>query len=46
MTELVDMLLLDIGNVARHNKDRFEFSMSRAGKHAHSFIVQHGINDY
>lgn len=38
MTELVDLLLSDIDNVANENKDRQEFSMKRAGEFASGFF--------
>jgi hypothetical protein len=46
MTELVGMLLTDIADVARHNKDRIEHTMNKAGKHAHAFLAANGIDDY
>ena len=46
MTRLADALLEDIGDIARHNKDRPEYSMSKAGKFAHGFFVKNGIGDY
>ncbi|MCK5603190.1 hypothetical protein KAR91_15010 [Candidatus Pacearchaeota archaeon] len=46
MTELADSLLTEIADVARHNKDRHEHSMQKAGKHAHSFMAVSGIEDH
>lgn len=44
MTELVNRLLTDIDYVAA-NKDRPEFSMSRAGKHASEAFDIYGITN-
>ncbi|HAR37543.1 MAG TPA: hypothetical protein DCS09_02590 [Porphyromonadaceae bacterium] len=46
MTELVDRLVKDIADVARFNKDRGEYSMKRAGQHAHHFLLSLGMEDY
>ena len=46
MIGLVGSLIGDIADVARFNKDRQEYSMSRAGEKAHSFLLSHGIEDY
>jgi len=46
MTELFNNLLADIAEVARFNKDRVEYSMNKAGKHAQSSLAVHGIEDY
>ena len=43
MTELVDQLISDIYILANKNKDRYEFSMSRAGKFADKFLDELGI---
>ena len=42
MTKLVDKLIYDIDRVAME-KDRHEYSRSRSGKHADSFLNQLGI---
>lgn len=46
MTDLVEGLLYEIGSVARHNKDRHEDSMKKAGKFANEFlghiVAEHG----
>lgn len=34
MTELVDNLITDIDSVSYNNKNRYEFSMKRAGQYA------------
>ena len=45
MIALVDRLMSDIAVVAE-NKDRAEHSMKVAGKHAHRFFANNGIEDY
>ena len=46
MTALLDCLMADVADIARFNKDREEYSMNKAGKHAHSFFAKNGIEDY
>ena len=43
MTDLVDRLLSDIDSVAWRNKNRHEYSRSRAGKYADEFQTKMGI---
>lgn len=43
MTEVVDVLLTDIGWVAENNKDRGEYSRKRAGDFANKFYTKLGI---
>ncbi len=38
MCDLTSDLIIKIGAVARNNKDRGEYSMARAGKHADEFL--------
>ena len=46
MTGMLDTLLGDIMDVARHNIGRTEYSMKQAGKHAHNFLHSIGIDGY
>ena len=46
MIDLTESLIAEIGDVARFNKDRHEHSMSQAGKRAHKFFADQGIDDY
>jgi len=39
MCELVEMLITDIREVSK-NKDRYEYSMKKAGKYADDFLKQ------
>ena len=43
--ELTGKLLEDINNVAQDNKDRVEYSMSRAGKLADKFLRELGYGN-
>lgn len=43
---LTESLIAEIGDVARFNIDRHEHSMSQAGKRAHKFFADQGIEDY
>lgn len=46
MVDLLDKLLVDVGDVARFNLKRHEYSRERAGKLAHRFLKMNGIDDY
>ena len=41
MTEVTEMLIRDIDDVAYKNKDRQEYSMKRAGEHASKWMDKH-----
>ncbi len=44
--ELVEEIMQDLACVARHNKDRVEYSMKEIGKCAHSFFTRNEIGNY
>jgi len=39
LTGLVDDLLFDLHKIARENKDRGEYSMSKSGKFCNDFLI-------
>ena len=45
LTELVTLLLSDIGEVQYYNKDRVEASMKKAGQFANDYLLELGVVD-